>query len=431
MSLVKKLKNKVFTNSIWMMSEKLISIFGLIFVSSFVAKYIGPESFGKLTFAATIFAIIQTIAMFGSENIIFQKTVKNRIIGEKVIFATVSIRNSLYIFLASFLLCIVYFFTDYLTFIFSIASFIAVYFALHDVYSIYFNAILKSEINTLCNVIGLIISLLIRYIIAKFELSVEWLSIPIVLVTFIPFIMRSFIYSKIKISTDSRLNFKINIYKKYMLSVGRKLVIYSLSVAIFTKTSQLFLGMKSQYELGIYTVAVTLGTSFYFVLTALISSYMTQVYIEKDFNKSQNMVAKLNLAVIIISLCSFIFFYFLGNSIVEFLYGSEYEGVQNILLLMVVVCLFSGLSTVAEKYLIKFSAFDYLKNKTNLLVICNVVLAFVLISNFGLYGAVFSILITEILSTTIFNYFYENGRIFDTHKRIFKLSTYIKNQGVK
>ena len=158
---------------------------------------------------------------------------------------------------------------------------------------------------------------------------------------------------------------------------------------------------------------------------------MTQVYIEKDFNKSQNMVAKLNLAVIIISLCSFIFFYFLGNSIVEFLYGSEYEGVQNILLLMVVVCLFSGLSTVAEKYLIKFSAFDYLKNKTNLLVICNVVLAFVLISNFGLYGAVFSILITEILSTTIFNYFYENGRIFDTHKRIFKLSTYIKNQGVK
>ena len=89
MSLIQKLKSKVFTNSIWMMSEKLISIFGLIFVTSFVAKYIGPENFGKLTFATTVFAIIQTIAMFGSENIIFQKTAKNRAIGEKIISATV------------------------------------------------------------------------------------------------------------------------------------------------------------------------------------------------------------------------------------------------------------------------------------------------------------------------------------------------------
>ena len=67
------MSKKILSNSLWMMSEKLIAIFGLIFVSSFVAKYIGPENFGKLTFATTVFAIIQTIAMFGSENIIFQK----------------------------------------------------------------------------------------------------------------------------------------------------------------------------------------------------------------------------------------------------------------------------------------------------------------------------------------------------------------------
>ncbi|MFW1808291.1 oligosaccharide flippase family protein [Acinetobacter ursingii] len=428
MSLIQKLKSKVFTNSIWMMSEKLISIFGLIFVTSFVAKYIGPENFGKLTFATTVFAIIQTIAMFGSENIIFQKTAKNRAIGEKIISATVAVRNIIYFFLAGFLLLSIYYLTDYLTFVFSVASFIAVYFALHDVYSIYFNAILQSKINTFCNVIALAISLIVRYVIAKYEYPVEWLCLPIILITLIPFILRWYIYSKIKISTKEILKSKANVYKKYMLSVGGKLVLYSLSVAIFTKTSQLFLGMKSSYELGIYTVAVTLGTSFYFVLTALISSYMTQIYTERDFDKSQNMVAKLNLVVIFISILAFIFFYLFGDYIVDFLYGSKYKDVQNILLLMVVVCLFSGLSTVAEKYLIKFSAFDYLKNKTNILVVFNVIFAFVFIFNFGLYGAVFSILITEILSTTIFNYFYGDGRIFDTHKRIFKISTYLKRQ---
>ena len=71
------MSKKVFSNSLWMMSEKLISIFGLIFVTSFVAKYIGPENFGKLTFVGSIFAIVQTIAMMGIENVIFQKTAKN------------------------------------------------------------------------------------------------------------------------------------------------------------------------------------------------------------------------------------------------------------------------------------------------------------------------------------------------------------------
>jgi O-antigen/teichoic acid export membrane protein len=83
-----KIKSKVFTNALWMMSEKLISIFGLIFVTSFVAQYIGPENFGKLTFASSIFAIIQTIAMLGSENIIFQKTAKDRKLGEYIIDST-------------------------------------------------------------------------------------------------------------------------------------------------------------------------------------------------------------------------------------------------------------------------------------------------------------------------------------------------------
>jgi O-antigen/teichoic acid export membrane protein len=47
-----------------MISEKIISIFGLIFVTSFVAKYIGPENFGKLTFAGSLFAIVQTISLW-------------------------------------------------------------------------------------------------------------------------------------------------------------------------------------------------------------------------------------------------------------------------------------------------------------------------------------------------------------------------------
>ncbi|SUU34124.1 Polysaccharide biosynthesis protein [Acinetobacter lwoffii] len=406
------------------MSEKLVSIFGLIFVTSFVAKYIGPENFGKLTFASSIFAIIQTIAMFGSENIIFQKTAKDRRFGEYIIDSTKIIRDFMYVSLSLLTLVYIYFFADQLTFIFSVATSIAIYFAVHDVYIIYFNAILQSKINAYCNIFALMISLLVRYFIAKFQLAVELLSVPIILITIIPFFIRKYLFNKVKLEKVYVTKERVNRYRKFMLGIGRKLIFYSLSVAVFTKTSQLFLGLKSQYDLGIYTVAMTLGNSFYFVLVAIISSYFTQIYIEKDFEQSQKMVAKLSVMIVAICLAVMAFFAVTGHYIVQWLYGAEYVSVDEILLFTVVVTLFSGLSTVAEKYLLKFNAYDYLKKKTLYLVAFNLVLTALFVHLWGLKGAIIAILITEIMSYTVFNYFYREGMILDTQKRIFLLSTY-------
>ena len=418
------MSKKIFSNSLWMMSEKLVSIFGLIFVTSFVAKYIGPENFGKLTFASSIFAIIQTIAMFGSENIIFQKTAKDRRFGEYIIDSTKIIRDFMYVSLSLLTLVYIYFFADQLTFIFSVATSIAIYFAVHDVYIIYFNAILQSKINAYCNIFALMISLLVRYCIAKFQLAVELLSVPIILITIVPFFIRKYLFNKVKLEKVYVTKERVNRYRKFMLGIGRKLIFYSLSVAVFTKTSQLFLGLKSQYDLGIYTVAMTLGNSFYFVLVAIISSDFTQIYIEKDFEQSQKMVAKLSVMIVAICLAVMAFFAVTGHYIVQWLYGAEYVSVDEILLFTVVVTLFSGLSTVAEKYLLKFNAYDYLKKKTLYLVAFNLVLTALFVHLWGLKGAIIAILITEIMSYTVFNYFYREGMILDTQKRIFLLSTY-------
>ena len=220
------MSKKIFSNSLWMMSEKLVSIFGLIFVTSFVAKYIGPENFGKLTFASSIFAIIQTIAMFGSENIIFQKTAKNRRLGEYIIDSTKIIRNFIYISLSLLTLVYIYFFADQLTFIFSIATSVAIYFAVHDVYIIYFNAILQSKINAYCNIFALIISLFVRYCIAKFQLAVELLSVPIILITLVPFVIRKYIFNKVKFKKVAFTKERLDRYRKFMLGIGRKLIFY-------------------------------------------------------------------------------------------------------------------------------------------------------------------------------------------------------------
>ncbi|POU19072.1 polysaccharide biosynthesis protein [Acinetobacter sp. ACNIH3] len=424
--IVRSAKDPRIKNSIWMMSEKLIAIFGLIFVTSFVAKYIGPENFGKLTFVGSIFAILQTLSLMGTENIIFQKTAKNRKIGENIIYASKRLRDYIYGSLSIITLGGLYFYTDRLTFIFGISTCIAIYFAVHDVYSIYFNAILESKINAYCNITALIISLSVRYLIVLFQLPIETLGIPIILLTLIPFLLRKYLYTKKKLSVGIMLPYAIKRYRQYTFAVGQKLLLYSLSVAIFTKTAQLFLGLESQFDLGIYTVAMTLGNSFYFVLLAIISSYFTGIYQEESLEKSQNNVAQLYMVVVVISLFVTLGLYLFGPWVVSVLYGVEFIRVTEILWLAGLVTLFSGLSTIAEKYLIKFNAYEYLKRKTFILVFFNVILTFLMVKLYGLYGGIYAILTTEILSVTLFNYFFRNGLIWDTQKRMFLISTYLK-----
>ncbi len=252
-------------------------------------------------------------------------------------------------------------------------------------------------------------------------MSVEWLSVPIVLATLIPYLIKKYIFSRKAVYSGDDSNNYYRHYRRYILGVGKKLVLYSLSVSIFTKTSQLFLGYKSASDLGIYTVALTLGTSFYFVLVALISSFMPKIYQQSDLDQSQTMVAKLNAAVIIISFFAFIFFYIFGEWIINKLYGIEFSDAAKILPIMVVVCLFSGISTVSEKYMMKFNAYSYLQKKTNILLMFNIIITAILIYYWGIMGAVYSILMTEIFSATILNYFFNHRLILKSHIKMLNI----------
>lgn len=423
------LKNKVFSNSMWLIFEKILSIFGLFFVTSMVAKYIGPNNYGKLVFASSLFAVIQTISMFGSENLFFQKISKNKLLGEKLIFATKQYRTLIYTAGSTFLLLYLYFTTDYLTFIYSVATCIAVYFALHDMpYTIYFDALLKSKLNVICNITGLLVTLLFRFILVIYELDLIWLVIPIISITVVPYLFRLYIYSKFRTRLELKHN-QLYTYKKYMLGAGKKLFLYSLAVIIYTRTAQIFLGLKSQFDLGIYTVAITIGTSFAFVLNAIITSYMTQIYAEKDLDKSKQMTSFLYGIISIIAICAILFLQIFGPYMIDLLYGESYIKVNDILLMVSIACLLSSISNISDKYLVKENAYNYLSRKTNILVVFNIVISVALITVYGLTGAVISILLTELVSATLCNYIFRKGEILKIQLQTFSPSLYMKYLG--
>lgn len=403
---------KIFSNSFWMMFEKVISLFGLILVNAYVAKYLGPSDYGKIALVISIFTLAQTIIWFGNQEVLFKRVSQNQLSGLNYLFATQKIRKILCLLISFPILVWLYIFSDFLTFCFGIAVAISTFFIIQDIFVVYNNAILKSQLNVYSNILMLLIVLIIRYLIVEKKLSPYFFCLPLALIGIIPFFLKKiWLNRKEKIVKNKLLNEKK--YTNYYLRVGSVLVISSISVGLYTQINNLLLGkMISTYELGLYSVAVTLGVTWTFVNQSIITSYMTKIYKENNKNKIYKIMGYLNIFIVFISLFYFALIYFFGKNIINKLYGAEYLQSFDSILIIIFSSMLSSLGIIIARFMIKDGGYSFLSKKTVLVTFLSIPLSFSFIYYKGLIGAAWSMLVVEFLSLTLFNYFYKKGLIF-------------------
>ena len=403
---------KIVSNSLWMMLEKVISIFGLIFVTSYVAKYIGPTNFGKIALATTLFTFVQTLTWFGNQEILFKRVSKNHQSGLNYLSNTQKIRFYLFLFMSLPILFGLYVFTDLLTLIFGIATAFATYFITQDIYAVYNNAVLHSYINAIVNMVGLSIALAVRYVIVLFEMEYAYLSIPIVLVTLIPYLLKRYWFNR-SLKTPILNQQK---YRKYYFLAGGSLVISTLAISFYTQITSLMLAkLTSLKDLGVYAVAVTLGTAWSFINFAVITSVLSKIYREKSHYESYVMIAKLNLVILAVSLSVVAVLGLLGPWIIETLYGAAYQDAYQLLIILALSTMLSGLGTIAARLMVKEESYAYISKKMLFVALSALPISYAMIYVYGLIGAAYSVFIIELLSLTVFNYFYKDGLIFKIH----------------
>lgn len=384
-----------------------------------MAKYIGPENFGKINISTSIFIFVQTLSWFGGQNIIFKRMSENTKSGIAMAIHTQNLRRIFFLVSSGSVLVYLYFFTDLIVFLFGVANCIATYYIVMDFFSIYNNTQLKSKINTITNVIGLSLALLIRYYIAHFKMPVHYFTIPIIIIPLIPYIMR-FIY--FKYTTKIKENSKVaGIYNRHMLYAGGALILSSLSADIYTQISSIFLTKIMSYSyLGIYSVALTIGGAWSFIVLSLVTSFFSKIYSEKNEIIVEKLLIKINRIVILLSLIALGGFYLFGGYFIHLLYGDNYMDSVNIIPIIIIGTMFSSLGTICYRYMIKESGYSYLAKKMILCCILTIPLSWVMISSFGINGAAYCFLTVEILSCTLLNYFFRNKTIIKMHLNIFK-----------
>ncbi|MDX8239812.1 oligosaccharide flippase family protein [Acinetobacter pittii] len=405
------LKNSRIQNSMWMVLEKGVAFFGLIFVVSAVAKYLGPEVYGYLALAASVFSIVNVVARLGLDQVYFKIVSKNQKKNNTLLKNMIHMISLIYFPLSFIILGIFYFRIESSYFIFFIATAIANYFSAIDMRSIHFNAILMSRLNVVANTIGLLLSLAFRYLIVNFQLHIQWLCVPIIIVTLLPYLLRLYISHKKSIFERTYFYNKevFKKYRAYFLAVGIPLVISMLSVSIYLQSANFFLAaLKGSHAVGIYAVGSMLAGAWYFIPTTIVISFLSLVYktnSEKDYLEQAGLILRY---LLLITLFIIVILYFLSEYIILWLYGSAFKESILVFKILLFSYFFSVIGFYFYRLVMKFGGYNFLAKKMTITCILNIILSYFLIKAYGVIGAAYAALITEFVSNLIFNLFYKN-----------------------
>ncbi|MDQ0550328.1 oligosaccharide flippase family protein [Pantoea agglomerans] len=404
------MKLSVMSNAAWMMSEKIISVFGVIFVTSYVAKSFGPTVFGQMAFSTSLFAMVQTVAIFGTETILFKRVSKNASKGLRLMTIARTMRMVLLLVTSVPVLIWVWYSMQENFLAFALASFVASVFVTQDTISVYNNARLASRLNTIANAVGMLLSFGISFTVAWLRLNPLWLTLSIVAVTLVPYLIkRHNFYQDHQDQMPPRE--KRTAYLRYLMYAGLPLAISSIFISVQVKAAQMFLaGTAPARDLGLFAAANTISASWIFIPVALITSCFTEIFRERG-EVAIKLAARLNGYVMAVSLLMLLVISLYGERIIIALYGPEFTQSGSLITLLSIATSFSAMGTVAYRYMVKEGGFNYLLRKIICLMVISLPLSWWLIQGHGIMGAAWSVFLSELLSLTVMNYFFKNGVI--------------------
>ncbi|WP_406706964.1 oligosaccharide flippase family protein, partial [Sodalis sp.] len=286
------------------------------------------------------------------------------------------------------------------------------------IYKLFFDATLRSKINLIINNCALLLFIILNLTFVYLKLSLVWFAVAYVVArSFVPFIIRRFMFSYSQKSLNQRVKANlspkhIKKYHLYLLQVVFPLAISSLSIVIYTRIDQIMLAKYlGSYSVGLYSAAQSITQGWAIIPSALVTSMMSTIVREKSSRKADELIHLLYVIAISTFVPVFALVSLMSGPIIDLIYGKAYHAAAGILLIGAVTTCFSVMGTVAYRVIIMNAGFRFVAIKMPLIAVLNIALNSYLIPLYGIEGAAFATLLSEFSSLFILNAFFRKGLI--------------------
>lgn len=397
---------KYFSNTSWLFAEKILRMIVGLFVGIWVARYLGPDRFGLLSYAGSFVGLFSAIATLGLDGIAVRELVKYP--GKEYsLMTTVFILKLFGGILTLLVLYIAVQVTSNDTYtnmlIFIIAS--ATIFQSFNVIDLYFQAKVMSKYVVISNIISLFISSLVKIVLIVVDAPLEAFAWVVLFDSLV--LALGFIYFFLK---HSQISIRYLTFDKMMaaelLRDSWPLILSGMVIAVYMKIDQVMIKeMLDNEAVGNYAAAVRLSEAWYFIPMVISASLFPAIINAKKVSEKlyHDRLQKLYDFLVWMAIAIAIPMSYLSDWIVDLLFGSKYSDAGNVLVIHIWTGVFVFLGVASSKWFVAENLQKYSFYRTLAGAIINVFLNFLLIPRYSIHGAAIATLISQAIASYIFN----------------------------
>ncbi|MFD2512665.1 flippase [Pontibacter locisalis] len=405
---------KIINNIIWLFLDKGIKmVLGLV-IGVWIARYLGPEQFGKLNYGQAFIAIFSAFVNLGLDTTLVKEFVTkdhpdNHLLGTGFIMR----------FLGALAAVILALSTSYLLdynqdqtsfFVIAILSFSFIFQSI-DVIDLYLQAHLKSRISVILKNSAYVLTSLFKIYLLINNYSVFFFA----LATIIDLCLASIfllVYTNNRFVTDIKEWTWETAIAKSLLRASWPLIISALTVILYMRIDQIMIkNLLGSSEVGKYSAAVRITELFFIIPMVITNSVFPSLVRSKNDNYLyKQKLIKLYGILIYISLLLSMSIVVFSSPIISLLYGQQYEGAASVLNIHVWSSLFVFIGVASSQQLVIEGKSTVSLYRTMIGLITNIILNTILIPLFGIQGAAFATLVSYATSSFISNFLFHSTK---------------------
>ena len=395
---------KYFANTSWLLGERILRMGVSLFVGIYVARFLGPEKFGLLSYALGFVMLFVTIASFGLNEILVRELLQEKTQIKELLSTAFFIRVFGFLMMGCIIIFALQFTNDdkYTHMMITIIT-LSIFFQSFNVIDCYFQSQVQSKYVVIVQFIQLLITSLIKIFLIINKATLIWFAIVFLIDQALLAILLLSIYRwKKEWFSVFSVRWKL---AKQLFTNAWPLIFSGMMVSIYMKIDLIMIKeMLDAKAVGIYAAAVKLCEVLYFLPVVVMSSLFPAVVEarKKDLIVYRKQVYRIYEIMIGATAIVAIITTFLADWIVNILYGSIYQEAATILQIYIWAFVFVSLGVVSSKYLVAENLGIYALYRAVVGAIINITLNWYLIPVYGIKGAAFATLITQIFVAYLF-----------------------------
>lgn len=396
-SLLNPNRISIIFNTSWLILERIFRI-GLGFiVTAVMARYLGAEKFGILSYAISIVAILEPLMTLGLNSVLKKYILYNpeqKYILKGTMFA-LRLISTLAIIVTIFLVLPYYHKQDPLVNKVILVLSIGLLFKVFDIIDLWYESQVKSKYPTLIKSTSIVLTSILKLLLVYFKKDLVWFAYAIIAESLICTI--GYIYFLNRHGEPiKRWSVSIPLIKKMLLE-GWPLIFSSIAVMIYMKIDQVILHhIAGEREVGIYAAAVKLSEPWSFIAVNLVASTFPTMVLSKKkslsdyYRKLQKMFSFMTIFALSVIIPTTL----LADHLVSFIFGHDFISSAKILRVHIWANLFIFWAVAQDPWDIVEKHIKFVSFKTIFAAIMNISLNYVLIPKFGGLGAAWATVIS-------------------------------------